>query len=300
MSRKITPEEASKFFLEKGLETLDTFIAADKPLKSKCLTCGSIVTPTLSNLRRWGGCKFCASKNNAAKKRTDFQEANQIMLDANLEPLVEFKNNKTPWKSKCLICGEIVSPTLKNVKLRNAACKKCAWVANGFNRRSPEFEVKKHFELIGLKPLVPYPGSHKGWKSECLNCGQVVSPSLNTVLRGSGCKYCAAPSLGSLLYLISHDEFHAFKIGRGNEARIAEHRRNGWSIIQTWDLGTTDSALSVERNVLKHLRNELELPAVLSRKQMRSTGATETFSRDSMSDLDAKKLVARFIRQFKS
>lgn len=45
----------------------------------------------------------------------------------------------------------------------------------------------------GVRPLEPYPGSNKKWKSECTICGEVVYPRYNTVVgRGlGGCNSCA-------------------------------------------------------------------------------------------------------------
>jgi len=43
----------------------------------------------------------------------------------------------------------------------------------------------------GLKPLVPYPSSHKPWKCKCLVCGDIVRPPYKQIALGiGGCKTC--------------------------------------------------------------------------------------------------------------
>ena len=50
----------------------------------------------------------------------------------------------------------------------------------------PLLESKK------LKALMPYPGGvARRWKCKCLECGQVISPTVSTLRRGSGCRFCA-------------------------------------------------------------------------------------------------------------
>lgn len=39
-----------------------------------------------------------------------------------------------------------------------------------------EEEAVKRMLAKGLKPLVPYPNSHDKWLSECITCGEKVSP----------------------------------------------------------------------------------------------------------------------------
>ena len=59
-----------------------------------------------------------------------------------------------------------------------------------------EEEAVKRMLAKGLKPLVPYPNSHDKWLSECITCGEKVSPTLTNVGVPSkpnrrGCLSCA-------------------------------------------------------------------------------------------------------------
>jgi DNA-directed RNA polymerase subunit RPC12/RpoP len=47
----------------------------------------------------------------------------------------------------------------------------------------------------GLEPLDPYPGTGKPWRSRCVTCQRDVSPTLASVKRGAGCKYCAGKAV---------------------------------------------------------------------------------------------------------
>jgi Zn finger protein HypA/HybF involved in hydrogenase expression len=42
----------------------------------------------------------------------------------------------------------------------------------------------------GFKPIAPYPGGNKPWKSQCLKCKKIFSPNFTNVKMGFGCKYC--------------------------------------------------------------------------------------------------------------
>jgi hypothetical protein len=45
---------------------------------------------------------------------------------------------------------------------------------------------------LKLKPLESYPGTAKPWKCECLRCGSIVKPRLNSLDRSVyGCAVCA-------------------------------------------------------------------------------------------------------------
>jgi hypothetical protein len=291
-------EVADKAFIEKGMKPLEKYIDSKTPRKCECAACGAVCYPRLSNLRRWGGCGNCASIENAAKKRTPEDVAIEIMSQADLVPLEKYTNNSTPWLCECLVCGTHVKPTFKYVKANGSGCKICAWSRNGINSRHEEEDVRKVFELAGLDPIEPYERRHAPWKSKCRNCGNEVAPSLATVVRGGACRFCAAPEMGSLLYLIMHEKLHSYKIGRGNKSRVNEHKRHGWQVLATWDLETPRNAISVEQKVLSFVRIEMGIPQFLNHEQMKSTGATETFSLDTMEESEIRNLVAGFVRDF--
>ena len=96
-------------------------------------------------------------------KRIDPILARQMMLDAGMDPLDPYRNSTSPWRSKCLVCNEQISPTLKNVMNQHG----CAYCAN--LRIKPSDAVKKMMEF-NFKPLEPCKGATSKWKCECLKC----------------------------------------------------------------------------------------------------------------------------------
>lgn len=117
-------------------------------------------------------------------KKTSEEDARKIMEVAGFLPLEPYRNNSTPWKSKCVICKQIVSPTLKNVQ-NNHKCAYCA------NRRVKPQEAIKLMLQFNLQPLEPYINANSKWMSQCLNCGKIVYPRYGDIKQGKGgCYKC--------------------------------------------------------------------------------------------------------------
>jgi hypothetical protein len=57
--------------------------------------------------------------------------------------------------------------------------------------RVPEAEAVADMRAAGLFPLEPYPGALAPWLCACTSCGNEVAPSLESVRRGHGCRFCA-------------------------------------------------------------------------------------------------------------
>jgi hypothetical protein len=58
----------------------------------------------------------------------------------------------------------------------------------------PKIDASRAENLMlmkGFQPLVPYPGSHKPWKSQCLKCKQEVTPTFSSIKSGTGCGVCS-------------------------------------------------------------------------------------------------------------
>jgi hypothetical protein len=61
----------------------------------------------------------------------------------------------------------------------------------------------------GFQALEEYPGAHQPWKMRCLECLEVITPSLNNILHNNnGCKYCAGRA-------IKESEAIAFMLSKG-------------------------------------------------------------------------------------
>ena len=112
------------------------------------------------------------------------------MLRAGIVPLEPYVAAMKPWKGLCVTCGKNVAPTLHNVKSGRGGCRYCAQQRDKFPTVEREHELIRLMVAAGFRPLAAYPGSHKPWRSLCLQCGREVTPHWVTVRRGGGCRHC--------------------------------------------------------------------------------------------------------------
>ncbi len=182
-----TPK-ALEMLNEAGLTPVTDYPGTNAPWKSICLNCGSSCSPRLSGLiAGQGGCKTCGKKSGADKRRKPEKDAILLAKAKQLLPLEPYKSNKSPWKCKCLRCGQNVNPTLQSIIRSVYGCVYCA---------GKVVEPEKASEIMkksGLLPLIDYPGnSGKPWLSKCLKCKREVSPRFDSVRAGQGgCIWCS-------------------------------------------------------------------------------------------------------------
>lgn len=300
------PEKvAVAIMLKAGFKVLEPYKNANAKWKCKCLTCKSIVFPMFTSVQDGHGCLNCSWKSNADKNRKDEKVAIKVMLDHGFQPLVPYKSSNAKWKCKCTKCARISYPTFGSVQLQDSQCEYCAG-----NKVDPK-DAKKIMLASKLKPLEPYSGNNKKpWKCLHIPCGKVVSPSYGAVRSGQGgCGFCATYGINlnvsSYLYLITHSQLGAHKVGIGNARnaskkyadRLGKFRKFGWESHKVWDFDTGEEALKVEAAVFQVLRKELKLPSYLSREQMPKTGGeTETVDADEITLLQLEKIIKKVIK----
>lgn len=178
----ITEADAKELFLSKGLFPIEEFRGARKPWKSIHSKCGKKVQPRYSELKAGGGgCGYCGGT------KVDANDALQIMKDNGYEPLTVYPGSDSKWKSKHLICGNVVYPRYVLVKRGEGGCVHCS----GNVRIDPK-EAIKLFRSKGFEPQEPFSGGAHPWKSIHNACGKTISPTFKSVRAGlSGCKYCS-------------------------------------------------------------------------------------------------------------
>jgi recombinational DNA repair protein (RecF pathway) len=201
---RITPEAAEAFMLNAGYKPLEPYKKSHGKWKCIHLACGEIVFPSYHGLHQGqGGCRPCGRKVGADKKRLSESVTVPIMLKANLQPLVPYKDTDTPWKSRCLLCNRVVQPRFAAIKAGQGGCGYCA------GNFVDVISAIKDMKLANLLPLVEFTKSHDEWKSECLLCGRVVFPTYNSIQQGNGgCKYCAGK-------FVDAQEAKEFMVGKG-------------------------------------------------------------------------------------
>ena len=177
----VDPLKAEKILHDANLRPLVGYPGATKPWQCECKNCGSIVSPLFANIQKGqGGCRYCAG--NAPVEPA---EALVVMNNAGVDPLTPFPGASKPWSSKCRNCDRIITPIYSNIRRGQGGCKYCAHKA---------VEITQCIEAMqnsGLSPITDYPGTGAPWLSKCVRCGNIVSPRLQAVRHGRGCRYCA-------------------------------------------------------------------------------------------------------------
>jgi len=291
---------ARKIMIKAGYKPLVPYVNSRTKWKSECLKCGDIVFPKFNSIRSGkGGCRTCGNEKLGARKRFGSDKAIQIMLNAKMKPLTKYTNARTRWKSRCLTCRKISEPTLNNI-IGGHGCVYCTG-----GKVDPADAVKVMLKAK-LKPLEPYIDNRTRWKSECLKCGQIVYPLYNSITTGQGgCRYCAEKGINmntpSYLYLITHSELNAHKVGMGNykkrNDRLKRFTKEGWETHKVWNTDTGGEAIDIEAEVFRILRKELQLPIHLTKAHMPKTeGHTETINADSITLLEIEKIIKKVIK----
>ncbi len=193
MPKKLDPKVAEKVMLEAGLKPLEPYRNALTKWKCRCLKCGQIVNPKLNSIQQGGsGCITCGYRNREIPHKLKSQEAVNRLKKANLLPLEDYKSAIHPWKSKCMTCGNICTPTLNSISSGQGGCIKCGYLRAAESNRIPNNEAKKILLSHGYKPLEKYESAHTRWKSKCLQCSRIVYPRLALLQSGQGgCGYCS-------------------------------------------------------------------------------------------------------------
>lgn len=192
---RISDEEAENYLKAGGFIPLEQFPGQKKPWRAECVECNRVSSPTLYWIRRGSRCGFCAGN------RIDPTEAVLEMRSRGLEPLDVYPGSHSPWKSKCLDCGEQVAPRLNNLRSSDqGGCLNCAGL-----KRLSEGEAEEILRRWGFDPLVPYPGSQLGWFARCKLCHSTVQPLLsrrNRLRDKYDCPACTQASRGRARLLV--------------------------------------------------------------------------------------------------
>lgn len=296
----VDPVDAVQLMLKANLKPLEPYKGSG--LRWKCLhiPCNEIVYPMYASIQQGqGGCLKCAGVAKISDK-----DARKVMLKAKLEPLEVYIGANTNWKCKCLRCGNIVSPTYSAIQSGGSGCKYCA------NQYVDPEEAKSFMIENGFEPLSDYFQAHTKWESIHVKCGNKVQPSYSDIQQGrGGCKYCAVSGFQygkpSYLYLITHSEFGAHKVGIGNKVkaksndRLYKHAQEGWDLLHVWNFPDGKMVAQMENRIFHVLRQELGIPQFLVKGQMRFGGQTETMDSSLISIPALKKLIEKVVREVK-
>jgi hypothetical protein len=298
----VDPDQAFKLMMKADLKPLEPYKGSG--LRWKCLhiPCNQIVYPMYASIQQGqGGCIHCAG---IAKKTDEY--ARKVMLESSLEPLEEYINANAKWKCKCVKCGNIVFPTYSAIQSGHGGCIHCA---KG-QYVDPE-EAKNFMVAHGFEPLTPYKGYHAKWECVHVKCGNKIETKYGDIQRGrEGCRYCSISGFRydreSYIYLITHKEFGAHKVGIANKVkvksndRLYRHMAEGWEVVQVWNFQDGWIVARIENQVFMILRKDLKIPQYLVKEQMKFGGQTETMDASAISIPKVKELVIRSIDEVTS
>ena len=271
----VEPEAALQFMLTKGVTPQEPYIHNGKKWHCICNACGRNVYPTWNTVQQGrSACAYCA------RRMVEPNEAIARMRERGAEPQIPYPGARERWKCICKKCGREIYPDYSSVVNEgNNPCGYCA---------GKRVDPKSAFDLMlnaNLTPLKKYPGANVPWKCTCNKCKKVVTPTYSAIRIGQGgCRYCTNKGLQyndpAYIYLMTHSEFHAHKIGVANQKtrnnRVLEHQKSGWKIFKTIDFIDGDSAFQVEQKVLLWLRKKMGIGVYLNQEQMPQGGYTET------------------------
>jgi hypothetical protein len=308
--KKVDAEEAKAVMLNAGLKPLEPYKSGRTKWKCIHLECGEIVYPPYKSIKAGDyGCAKCGMKAASLKRRIPEKNAISVMLKAKLKPLEPYKSAGKKWKCKCLTCGNITYPTYNTVLQRGSACTTCGTIRRGIKSRTPESKALETMLKAKLKPIEPYTNTKSKWKCKCLKCGAVVRPTLSDIVAGDGgCRVCAPFGINMLnpsyLYLITHANLNAHKVGIGNHKkkkdRLGRFIKEGWEAYKVWEIKTGAEALRLEKAIFKVIRKDLKLPIYLSTEQMAKTdGSSETMDADRITLIELEKIINKVIKGYR-
>jgi len=297
--RKNNDNKLMKVMTKAKLQPLEPYKNNHAKWKCKCLNCKKIVYPTFNYVNRTNsGCVYCS------KRKVDEAEVMATMRRVKLKPLVPYKDNKSKWKCLCLVCQKTVYPIYNSIQKGRSGCKYCA------GKVVTHAQAKRLFNKVKLMPLEPYRNSGTKWKSECMVCGEIVYPTYGNISMGhGGCLNCSdigfKPKQPALLYLITHEQMNAIKVGITNTTtvinRLDQFKRYGWRIHKKYRFKKGIEASKVEEKIMNWLKKDLKLPNYLTDKDMPVTGGhTETVSADSITVLEIQKKIEKLIKGYRN
>lgn len=264
---------------------------SQKPWKSQCLKCHKVSSPRYSHVVQRGHCcKFCAPNFKITKKNAFAQ-----FRKHGFTPVGTYLNSKIPVLVVCEKCKQKILKSYSNL-MQGTGCIICTGKLPLDKSMAKKFMLNNGFKTMEEFNLVNSP-----WKSKCITCNKVSSPSYASVKQGKGCRHCS--KLGfkydreSYLYLIVHKSMGAYKIGIGNIPkkpywdRVYLHQTQGWRIVKVWHFDNGHLPEKIETATLKFIRESLKIESFLSKSQMKYAGHSETLDANAISSAKLLKII---------
>ena len=295
----VNPIDAEALMLRAGLKPLEPYKGSGVKWKCKHLKCGNTIYPTYSHIKSGRtGCAYCSGSMPIEPKK-----AEKLMLNNDLKPLEPYKNSKTKWKCECLKCGKTVYPIYNTIQQGHGGCIFCGGAAPLDPKKAENFMIK-----MGYRPKTPYLTTATKWECIHIPCGKIVKVKYSQIKTGQGgCRTCADWGFQidkqSYLYLITHKDFVAHKVGIANltnskyQDRLYRLKKEGWEKVQVWNFEDGSKIIEIETSIFKILRKDLGIPKFLAKEQMKNGGETETMDAELISLPDLKRIINNCIKK---
>ncbi len=169
-----------------------------------------------------------------------------------LEWLAPVGNTATKTPTRCRSCGHEWDVAPGSIQ-GGTGCPSCA----GTMPLSQE-EWDKRAARQGLEWLAPVPNNSTKTPIKCLSCGHKRDVAPSSINSGTGCPACGAgggikPDKPSRIYLIVlNGEYLKIGIYNTGTNRIENHKRNGWDVVQQWDVATGTVAREIELRTIRY------------------------------------------------
>jgi Zn finger protein HypA/HybF involved in hydrogenase expression len=195
MSKKLDPQFAEGQMIAAGLQPLEPYQNAVSNWRCRCLNCNQIVISRYNRVQQGSGCPRCAAVKVGKRIRLSEEIAISKLREYNLEALEPYVKSDVKWKCKCMLCGDVVFPKLKNLQRGEGGCYKCGMKKAGLKNTMSQEEAFQIVSDAGFEPLEPYKNALAKWKMRHSICGAIVYPKLNSITNvsetSSGCAVCA-------------------------------------------------------------------------------------------------------------
>ena len=254
MSRRIDPQFAEAQMIAAGLQPLEPYQNAVSNWRCRCLNCNQIVISRYNRVQQGSGCPRCAAVEAGKRIRLSEGIAIAKLREYNLEALEPYVKSDVKWKCKCLFCGGVVFPKLKNLQRGEGGCYTCGMKKAGLKNTMSQEEAFQIVLDAGFEPLEPYKNALARWKMRHDLCGAIVNPRLNSLLSvgigTSGCAVCAGKQVekGFNDLATTHPEISKQALGWDpSELTQGSNKKKEWECSQQhrWLAKVSDRALKM-------------------------------------------------------
>jgi hypothetical protein len=190
-----TVAHATALLAANDLEPVVPYPGTQVPWKCRCLRCGSIASPAIRHLKNGRrSCATCFQAQIVEAARSEF-------LNVGLEPVGPYRSATKGWKSRCMSCGDTVSPIPSQIHYyKRYSCGGCRRIDQG----AAAVDLLAQHDI---ETLEPYKGSDARMKCKCLRCGSIilVRPAGLKSEGKRSCQTCASRAT-SVRHKMSHEQ----------------------------------------------------------------------------------------------